>query len=81
MILYPGVGARNPPGICDGIPVILYCDNSSETDPADPVSAKKGEDIGKISSLPFPLVKVTVWDPTYGVEVTYSTDGVFSAVR
>ena len=81
MVLYPGVGVLNPPGICGSTTVVLYCSNSGETDPADPVSAKKGDDIGEISSLPFPLVKVTVCGPTYGVDVMYGTDGVFSAVK
>jgi len=60
MILYLGIGVLNPPDICGGIIEVLYCGNSGETDPADPAGAKKGEDIGKISSLPFPLEKVTV---------------------
>ena len=60
MVLYPGVDILNPPGICDGITVVLYYGNSSETDPADPASAKKGDDIGEISSFPFSFVKVTV---------------------
>ena len=80
-MLYSDVGVLNPSGICGGITVVLYCGNSGETDPADPASAKKGDYIGEISSLPFPLVKVTIWDPTYGVEVTYGTDGVFFAVK
>ena len=81
MVLYPGVRVLNPPGICGGITVVLYCDNSSETDLADPAGAKKGDAIGEISSLPFPLVKVTVWGPMYGVDVTYGTDSVFLAVK
>ena len=59
-MLYPGVGALNPPGICGGTIVVLYCGNKGETDPPDPAGAKKGDSIGEISSLPFPLVKVTV---------------------
>ena len=81
MVLYPGVSLLNPPGICGGITIVLYCDNNGETDPPDPAGAKKGDDIGEISSFPFPLVKVTVCGPTYGVEVTYGTDGVLSAVK
>ena len=81
MVLYPGVSALNPSGICDGTTVVLYCSNNGETDPSDPVGAKKGDAISEISSLPFPLEKVTVWGPTYGVDVTYSTDSVFSAVK
>ena len=80
-MLYPGVSVLNPSGNCVGTTVVLYHDNSGETDPADPADAKKGDDIGEISSLPFPLVKVTVCGPTYGVEVTYGTDSVFSAVK
>ena len=80
-MLYPGVGVLNPPGICGGITVVLYCGNNGDTDPTDPASAKKGDDIGEISSLPFPLVKVTVCGPTYGIEVTYGTDGVLSAIK
>ncbi len=60
MVLYPGVGVLNPPGICGGITVVLYCGNRGETDPPDPAGAKKGEGIGDISSLPFPLENVTV---------------------
>ncbi len=60
MVLYPGVGTLNPPGIYGGTTVVLYRGNNGETDPADPAGAKKGDDIGDISSLPFPFVKVTV---------------------
>ncbi len=60
MMLYPGVGVLNPPGICGGITVVLYRGNNGETDPADPAGAKKGDDMGEISSLPFPLVTITV---------------------
>ena len=80
-MLYSGVGILNPPGICGRITVVLYCGNKGETDPPDPASAKKGDGIGEISSLPFSLVKVTVWSLTYRVDVTYGTDGVFPAVR
>ncbi len=61
--------------------MVLYCGNSGETDSADPADTKKGDAISEISSLPFPLEKVTVWDPTYGVDITYGTDDVFPAVR
>ena len=81
MVLYPGVGVLNPPGICGGNTVVLYCDNNSETDPPDPAGAKKGDAISKMSSLSFLLITMTVWDPTYEVDVTYGTDSVFSAVR
>ncbi len=60
MVLYPGVGALNPSGICVSTTVVLYCGSNGETDPAEPASAKKGDGIGEISSLPFPFVKVTV---------------------
>ena len=53
-------------GICDGTTVVLYCGNSGETDPADPAGAKKGDAISEMSSLPFPLVAVIIWGPTYG---------------
>ncbi len=79
--MYPGVSALNPSGICGGTTVVLYHDNSGETDPADPADAKKGDDIDEISFLPFPLVAISIWDPTYGVDVTYGTDSVFSAVK
>ncbi len=60
MILYPGISALNPPDICGGITVVLYCGNRGETEFLDPAGAKKGDKIGEISSLPFPLEKVTV---------------------
>ncbi len=80
-MLYPNVSVLNPSGICGDITVVLYCGNNGETDPADPAGAKKGDAISEISSLPFPLVKVTIWDPTYGVDITYGIDGVFPTVR
>ena len=79
--MYPDVGVLNPPGICGGTVMVLYLGSIGETDPADPADAKKGDDIGEISSLPFPLEVINVCGPKYGVEVTYGTDGVFSAVR
>ncbi len=81
MILYPDIGTLNSPGICVDTTIVLYLGNSGETDPPDPAGAKKGDNISEISSLPFPLVVVLVWDPMYGVDVTYGTDGVFPAVR
>ena len=60
MVLYPSVGILNPSGICGGITVVLYCGNRSETEFPDPADTKKGDEIGEISSLPFPLEKVTV---------------------
>ena len=59
-MLYPGVGTLNPPGICGSATIVLYCGNKGETDPPDPAGANKGDGIGEISSLPFPLVKVTI---------------------
>ena len=59
-MLYPGVSVLNPPGICGGITVVLYRGNNGNTDLADPAGAKKGDEIGKISSFSFPFVKVTV---------------------
>ncbi len=63
-MLYPGVDALNPPSICSGATVMLYLGNNDETDPPDPTSAKKGDNISEISSLPFPLVAIIVWGPT-----------------
>ena len=59
-MLYPGISVLNPPGICVGTTVVLYLGNNGETDPPDPDRAKKDDDIGEISFLSFPLVKVTV---------------------
>src|SRR6266542_3108944 len=56
MVLYSDIGVLNPPGICGGTTIVLYCGSSGETDPADPAGAKKGDCIGEISSLPFPYV-------------------------
>ncbi len=81
MVLYPGIGILNPPGICVSTTEILYLDSKGEIDPLDPTGAKKGDDIGEISSLSFPLEIVSVWGLTYGVEVTYGTAGVFFAVK
>ena len=81
MVLYPGVSALNPPGICGDTTIVLYYDNKGETEFPDPADAKKGDAIGEISSLPFSFKKVTIWGPTYGVEVTYDTDRIFSAVK
>ena len=60
MVLYPDVSFLNPSGICVSITVILYVDNNGETDPPDPAGAKKGDAISEISSLPFPLIAMTV---------------------
>ncbi len=81
MVLYPGVSVLNPPGICVGTTVVLYYGNIGEADPADPAGAKKGDEIGEISSFSFPLEAIIVCGPTYGVDVTYGTEGVFSAVK
>ena len=72
MVLYPGTSFLNPPGICCSITVVLYLGSNGETDLLDPAGAMKGDDIGEISSLPFPLVVIIIWDPTYGVNVTYT---------
>ncbi len=81
MVLYPSISLLNLPGICGGITVVLYLGNNGEINPPDPASAKKDDAISEISSLSFPLVAMTVWGLTYGVDVTYDTDGVFPAVR
>ena len=60
MVLYPGVSLLNPPGICGSIIVVLNLSNNGETDPPDPAGAKKGDAISEISSLPFPLIAMTV---------------------
>jgi len=39
---------------------MLYCDNNGEIDPPDPAGAKKGDAIGEMSSLSFPLVVMIV---------------------
>ncbi len=64
MVLYPGVGALNPPGICGDTTIVLYCGNNGETDPADPAGTKKGDSISKISSHSFSLVAIIVCGPT-----------------